>query len=182
MRKDAPGPASGFTLVELSITLVVAAVLLALGLPAFQELQERSQVQATLHLLTSQLALARMAAVTRNSPVVVCPSAGTGTNECLGGTDWSTGWLTFIDPDGNRHPDRYEDVLRDDPALRGRHGITIQSTSGRSHLRYHPDGSSPGTNLTLRLCRDGWLLGSVVVSNVGRSRTHRPSSPAPCPD
>ena len=60
--------------------------------------------------------------------------------------------------------------------------LHIQSSSGRNHLRYLPDGRSAGSNLTIRICNQkGLLLGAVVVNNAGRPRTERARGDTPCP-
>ena len=49
-------------------------------------------------------------------------------------------------------------------------------------LRYLPDGSSAGSNLTVSICSPaGVLLAQVIVNNIGRPRSERPKTPAPCP-
>lgn len=167
----------GTTLVELAIALAVMALLLAMGMPSYQDLRKRQQVDATLHLLTSHLATARVTAITQNVPVIVCPSAGDG--RCSADSDWSANWLMFRDPDGNRQPDDDLDIYRNEQAPQ-KPGLRIFSTVGRPHVRYQPSGMSYGSNLTIRVCYDDLLVGSVVVNNSGRARSHRPTANRPC--
>ena len=47
--------------------------------------------------------------------------------------------------------------------------------------RCQPDGRSAGSNITLRVCNSGQLVGELTVNNVGRSRTRRISGNVPCP-
>lgn len=169
----------GFTLIEMIVTMSLVAVLAALAVPSFQALSKRSRVDSTLHLLTAHFASARIAAITHNIPVVICPSRGDGA--CRQDGDWSDHWLTFRDPDGNRQPDETIDLYRNDPAPRSPR-LRILSTAGRRQLRYLPTGYSSGSNLTLRVCYDGEVSGLVVVNNAGRVRTARPSEPEPCGD
>lgn len=174
------GPrAKGVTLVEVTVAMGVLAILTALAVPSFQALSRRSRVDAALHLLTSHFASARIAAITHNVPVVICPSHGDGV--CRQDSDWSDHWLTFRDPDGNRQPDEAIDIYRNDPAPRNPL-LRIQSTAGRRQLRYLPTGYSSGSNLTLRVCYDGVVSGLVVVNNAGRVRTARPHDSEPCPN
>ena len=167
----------GVTLLELVVAMSVLAILTAVGIPSFRALQKRSQVDATLHLLTSHFASARITAITHNVPVVVCPSRGDGT--CRQDSDWSEHWLTFRDPDGNRQPDDTFDVFRNEPAPHAP-GLRLLSTAGRRQVRYLPTGYSSGNNLTVRLCIDGEVSGLVVINNAGRIRSARPSEPEPC--
>ena len=172
-----PPSSRGVTLIEVTIAMGVLALLTALAVPSFQALSKRSRVDAAMHLLTSHFASARIAAVTHNVPVVVCPSRGDG--KCRQDSDWSDHWLTFRDPDGNRLPDESIDIYRNDPAPRNP-SLLIQSTAGRRELRYLPTGYSSGSNLTLRVCYDGRVSGLVVVNNSGRVRTARPSGSESC--
>lgn len=169
--------ATGVTLIEVTVTMGVLAILTALAVPSFQALSRRSRVDTALHLLTSHFASARIAAITHNVPVVICPSRGDGL--CRQDSDWSDHWLTFRDPDGNRQPDETIDIYRNDPAPRNPL-LRIQSTVGRRHVRYLPTGYSSGSNLTLRVCYDGKVSGLVVVNNAGRVRTARPNDSEPC--
>jgi type IV fimbrial biogenesis protein FimT len=167
----------GYTLLEVVTVLAVVAILAAIGLPAFQHLLQRQRVDTAMHLLTSYMASARLTAINRRAITAVCPSNGRG--GCRKDGDWTHGWLMFLDKDGNRRPDDPRDILRDErapihPSLR------IVSSSGRPQFRYLPDGRSGGSNLTVELCQDGALLGSVIVSMSGRVRSKRPTRAESC--
>lgn len=168
----------GITLLEMIVAMSVTTTLLALAIPSFHAMQRRSQVDTALHLLTSHFASARIAAITQNVPVVVCP--GSGGETCRQDSDWTHHWLTFRDPDGNRQPDDVIDIYRNDAAPDNPR-LRILSTSGRSQVRYLPTGYSSGSNLTLRVCYDGKVSGVVVINNAGRIRSARPSDAEPCP-
>jgi type IV fimbrial biogenesis protein FimT len=179
MRKDAPGRATGFSLVEVSIVLALAAILAGLALPGFRDLLQRQRVNAAMHQLSTQLAQARITAISRRTPVTLCPSLGDG--RCRGEPDWSAGWLVYRDPARASQPQSPGDILQDirDPV----HGsLRILSSSGRLRVRYQPDGFSSGTNLTVRICVDASLQGEIVVNNAGRARIRRAAKATPCPD
>ncbi len=60
--------------------------------------------------------------------------------------------------------------------------LKLTSTAGRKQVRYLPDGRSAGSNLTISICNQkGELLSSVIVNNVGRARSSRPTTPTACP-
>lgn len=59
----------GFTLVEFMITIVIMALLLALGVPAFSEWMQNAQIRAYAESTLAGLQQARMEAVRRNRPV-----------------------------------------------------------------------------------------------------------------
>ena len=167
----------GFSLIEAMVVMAVAAILLAVGVPSYQGMTERTRINSAMHLLSAHMASARNTAISYRIPTVVCPSNLAG--GCRTDGDWSHGWLMFFDPDGNRQPDLPQDILRDEnapihPSLR------IVTSSGRLQLRYLPDGRSAGSNLTVRLCREDTLLGRVIVNNGGRVRSERASGSTPC--
>ena len=178
MRKDAPGPASGFSLVESMIVVAILAILAGLALPGFQDLLRRQRTSAASYQLATALALTRHTAVVRRSPVTLCPSQGNG--QCLGTPDWSHGWLLYRDPHSRTQPDSAEDILRE---FRSPLHASVQaySTAGRVRVRYQPDGRSGGSNLTLRICSGGALHSEVVVNLAGRARTRQHPGTAPCP-
>jgi len=129
--------------------------------------------------LSTQMQMARMAAITYRRPAVLCPSRH-GTT-CDPGTDWSGGWMLFLDRDGNSRPDAADEILQvESPSTRAM--LRVVSTSGRPRVRYLPDGRSAGSNITISVCSTkGILLGAVIVNNMGRPRSFRPTAPAPCP-
>ncbi|MBD9479670.1 GspH/FimT family pseudopilin [Pseudoxanthomonas sp. PXM02] len=167
----------GFTLVELSVTLAVLSLMAAIALPSLRDFRARQQANATMTLLVSHFASARMTAIAQGVPVVVCPSDGAG--QCRKDADWGGHWLSFRDPDGNRQPDEDIDIYRNDTVPSDPH-IRIFSTQGRKQVRYQSSGMSYGTNLTIRICHDGRIAGSVVLNNTGRARTVRGNLSTPC--
>lgn len=169
----------GFTLIELAVTLAIASILAGVALPSLQDLLERQRAAAVVGSLTAHMGLARVAAVTHNRRSVLCPTADGHT--CHVGTDWSRGWMLFLDEDGNRRPDAGDDVLRVDLAPTSRH-LQVRSTRGREQLRYLPDGRSAGSNLTISVCgAQGQVVTRVIVNNMGRPRSERPAKPTACP-
>ena len=79
---------SGFTLVELMITVAVMGIIAFMGVPALQSLVENNRVATHTNRLVSSIHLARSEAIKRNEDVTLCP-LGSGMN-C--GQDWSKGW------------------------------------------------------------------------------------------
>ena len=73
---------SGFTLVELMITLVLMAILLGIGVPGFRSFILDQRLRATSTDIRLALSTTRSEAVKRNRDVELKPSAG----------GWSEGW------------------------------------------------------------------------------------------
>lgn len=85
--------ALGFTLVELLVTVAVAAILIGIAAPDFRSLLQQSQQDSRVIELTGMLNFARSEAIKRASRVSVC--ARSSDTKC--GTDWNMGWIVFID-------------------------------------------------------------------------------------
>ncbi len=167
------------SLVEMLVGAFILATLALIALPSMDGLIERQRTRAATYALLNNLALARLTAVSRRSTAALCPSTDGIT--CARSTDWTNGWLLFLDRDGNRQPDTPGDIVRQDipPAS---HHLRVVSSAGRRQVRYLPDGRSAGSNLTFSLCNaKGQLLAAVIVNNAGRARSERPKRPRACP-
>ena len=87
---------SGFSLVELMITIAVLAVIIAISAPSFTGVFNSNRLTSRANELGASLQVARSEALRRNAPVVVCRSEnGTDCAGALG--SWDT-WIT-IDAD-----------------------------------------------------------------------------------
>ena len=104
---------TGFTLVELMVTVLVLVIVLAFAFPQFQRLSAQNRTAAAVNDLISALQFARSQAVTRAVPVSVCAKKATAdTCDTSAQYDWDNGWLVFEDPDGDGSLDTGETVLR----------------------------------------------------------------------
>lgn len=120
--------ARGFTLLELMVTLGVAAILVTVGVPGFISVVQNSRATTHTNELVTALNFARSAATQRGAAVTICRST-TGTACEIGGTDWSTGWVV-VSADG--------ELLRTWPARSGGAGIVRGSVDA---LQFQPRGS-----------------------------------------
>jgi type IV fimbrial biogenesis protein FimT len=67
--REANSPATGFTLVELMITLVLLGVLIMLAMPTFSAWIQNTRIRTTAESIVNGMQVARSEAVRRNSPV-----------------------------------------------------------------------------------------------------------------
>ena len=164
--------ARGLTLIELITTLAVAGVSLAVLIPSWAGLVNRSQVTAAANQLLTHLRFARNEAVTQNRDVSLCPSDDGAS--CSGDPrGWQRGYLVFVDVDGDRRRTAAETILQ----VRGAQApkLRIQSTAGRPAIRFRPDGAAWSTNTTFSICRgdDPASSRAVVLYGTGRARVDR---------
>ncbi len=167
-----PRKPRGITLVELITTLAVAGVTLAVVVPGWNGLAERSRITTAANSLLTDLRFARSTAVTRNLPVSLCPSVDGST--CSGNPfGWHDGYLIFADTDSDRKRDPGETLLRRYEAQPSE--LRLHSTAGRPAIRFRPDGAAWSTNTTFSVClgdnADSYR--AVVLFGSGRARVDR---------
>ena len=84
----------GFTLVEMIITVAIAAIVLGMGIPGFQQLIRANRTVTEVNRLVTALSLARSEAVKRNVTVAICRASG---SNCSNAVNWENGWVVFAD-------------------------------------------------------------------------------------
>jgi len=164
---------AGLTLVELLVTLVIAALLMGLALPAFLELTAASRSTAALNQLIGSVHLARSSAVTHHATVTLCPGAG---RSCFGRDQWHRGALLFLDRDGDGRVDDDEPVLRRLPPVDGGGRIYWRSFRNRTYLRFVPRGYTQWQNGSFLYCPAGGearRARMIILNAQGRVRAAR---------
>ena len=89
----------GFTLVELMVTLTIAAILLTMAVPSFSEFVKNNRLVTQTNDLVTTLNLARSEAIKRGDRVTVCKSSDQ--LSCSGSGSWDQGWIVFADVAGD---------------------------------------------------------------------------------
>lgn len=84
----------GFTLIELMVTIAIAAILVTLAAPSFREFLVRNRTAAISNELIASIGRARNEAVSRNICVSMCRSAD-GATCAATGNNWVDGWIVF---------------------------------------------------------------------------------------
>jgi len=162
---------NGFTLIELMVTISIAAILLGIAIPSFTSTITSNRLTTNANELVTALNLARSEAIKRGQHVVVKKT----------GTNWENGWQVFVDID--RSTTAKENVLdtgtdielRVYAALSG--SYTLRSNNFSGYIRYTPSGQS-NTNGSFVICdnSDGNGLPEantsrlIIVNSLGRVR------------
>jgi type IV fimbrial biogenesis protein FimT len=90
---------SGFTLMELMITLFIVGILLTVGVPSMKSFLQSNQLIASTNELISAFHVARSEAIKLNSRVTICESSNGKT--CATTGSWREGWIVFVDANGD---------------------------------------------------------------------------------
>ncbi len=124
----------GFTLGEVLATVAVVGVSLSLVVPSLDSLTRSNQRASAINELVATLHVARSEAITRNAPVVVCPSQD---GQTCARVAWETGWIRFVDSNGDYLPDAGEAVLGVTPPVAG---LQIRTDTFDTAFAFAPSG------------------------------------------
>ncbi|RRQ23560.1 prepilin-type N-terminal cleavage/methylation domain-containing protein [Guyparkeria sp. SCN-R1] len=83
---------SGFSLIELMITIVVAAILLAVAIPGFGNLILSNKLTTVTNEWVTAVNVARSEAIKRNAVVVICGESGDDSTTLSTGCDAQASW------------------------------------------------------------------------------------------
>ena len=177
----APFVTPGFTLIELIVTLALAAGLVAIGLPVYADWIADYQVLNHAEKLAGTMNIARSEALKRSRPVDLCKSADL--RDCASTGGWEEGYIVLVDGDRDGAVDTGERALRvEGPAAAG---ITMR---GNRPVADYVSYTSLGTARLLRgglqmgtitVCKSGRRAVDVVLAHSGRARIQRTATICP---
>jgi type IV fimbrial biogenesis protein FimT len=172
---------AGLSLVELTVVLAVAAVLLALALPELAVLVRNQQLKSASGDLFAALGLARSQALARGQTVKLLPRDPLG-------ADWRRGWRVFVDRDGDGQPGPGDDIIAEHDPLP--HGVAVAfaftSPAPPYYIAYNGAGRSCSDSNsaaarygTLSLFHGG-AIRRIKINMLGRARSCDPARDASC--
>ncbi|MEC9406173.1 MAG: GspH/FimT family protein [Pseudomonadota bacterium] len=157
----------GLTLIELVISIAIAAIILSVAVPSFLDLIRDWRRTGTLNTVVMSFQLARSESIKNGRDVVVCSRGSAAT--CGSTSDWNKGWIVFENTDQDNPPviDSGETVIRE-------HVMTNDQQLNASVARFvFRPFNRRSTNGTVIYCdpRGTGYHRAVVVSWTGKPRT-----------
>ncbi len=171
----------GFTLIELMVTVALIALLSAVAVPNFVTFRRNSELTGITNNFLGALNAARSEGMKRNLNAMVVPA----NND----TDWSKGWIVFVDVDRSDNYSTSDIVILQQPAPPSYISISGNGFFGAnpSYVRYDGSGfsrpkSSDTANATLNISRNDASsteynqIRRIKIAITGRVRVCTPKS------
>ena len=182
---------SGFTLLELMITLAVAAILSVLAYPSMRDFMRRNRAVEQSNSMQSNLQSARGQAAATRTYVSICPLTAAGGTTCdTTGTGYANGWLVYTAGTPNAAfvaPDTVNEVVAapaNTSIIASQGGVLTYNALGELLV-----GGTP-TNVTFKTCAEdssGATINTNAVpgiqlaaSNSGRIASSQMAAGAAC--
>jgi type IV fimbrial biogenesis protein FimT len=170
-----PKYSSGFTLIELMITIAIAGILAAAAIPSFTSTITSNRLTAYANELVSALNLARNEAVKRGTSVTVRKVDDNSSTNKGAAANWEDGWDVFTDADSDGDFEAGDVLIKTFDSLK--FSYTLRSNSFSNFIRFTSSGQS-NTSGSFIICdnSDGNDIPEantsklIIVNSVGRGR------------
>ena len=174
---------AGFTLIELMITVAIAAILMMVAAPNISAYRRNAELTSAANTFMASLNTARSEAMKRGRNAMVVPINN--------GANWNAGWVVFVDIDRSQdYNESTDSVVASQAALQA--GITItgvnSASGGTPYVMFDASGYSRlkaggfGA-LTLSIARlEGTAAEQldqtrrIIIASTGRVRMCKPLS------
>ncbi|MCK5898126.1 MAG: GspH/FimT family pseudopilin [Methylococcales bacterium] len=161
---------SGFTIIELLITVSILGILTSMGLPSFMGTINSTRLTTKANELIASLNFARSEAIKRNQSVYVASVNASGQK-------WENGWTIYIDNNSNKVFDKNSDtLLKEYQALESSYTLRTGGNI-KGWLVYEPTGlyqtSTGRLNDSFSLCtteKDKKTSRKITLNSIGRTR------------
>lgn len=142
----------GFTLVELMVTIAVAAILIGIAMPSLSNLSASNALKSTTRDLISTINTARSQSISTRTQIQVNPAGG----------GWGAGWSIVYE----------NDAVEESQDFKPQEDVSIARTGGSGGLTFLPRGGLQGGPTTFTVCHDKLGNGRIIsVSFLGKIST-----------
>jgi type IV fimbrial biogenesis protein FimT len=172
---------AGLSLIEVMVALVIFALTLRFGMPAYGDWIASRKLANHAEYLVETLNLARSEAVKRGMRVNLCKSRDR--KQCDNNATWDAGWIMFADENRDGQIEATENLILRESSPGD--GITIAANAPlKDYVSYTSYGYARLLNGALQMgtfvvCRPGQNAIHVVLANSGRARIARTTQPCP---
>lgn len=164
-------PVRGFTLIEVMVTLTVAAILASVVVPGFASVSRRFRLNSVSTSLASSLHWARGEAIKANVDVIVCASNSAGTN-CANSTNWgANGWIVCYDANADNSCDASTaQLINPLQVYQGVASGVALVTGPAAPVRFTPSGEQPtGAAMAMLTTSGAWSGAPTLTTTVSLS-------------
>lgn len=148
----------GFTLIEAMIVLIIMAIILAFGIPAFGDLIDRTRVRTATETVVEAFRVARLTAVQDRASVNVCPW---NSGDTCTGNDWDKGIMVVNSKNEVIYRMRFNEKLY----------VKKNNLSANDRVTINPNGWTPNDMASLYICAgDGDSINAyrITISMAGK--------------
>ena len=161
----------GFSLIEMSVVMAVIAIIYSIAAPSYHQYMASQEAKQTSRILTLHIQKAKQESLLYRKNVILC--ATSTFNEC--NSDWSNGYMLFIDQNKNRSYDIEEQILSTASNSLKYGGLTWQgfgnSRSQIALLVFDGNSGLPiASNGTFLYCSSYNHHRKLVLSRMGHAR------------
>lgn len=175
---------AGFTLIELMVTLSIAAILMMVAVPSMVAFKRNSELSSLSNTLLSAINVARGEAMKRGMAAYVVPADGGGA--------WGVGWVVFVDKNNNQiyDGDATDQLIYQQAAPASYFTVAGNFSAGESpaYIRFDASGypkqkNGSFNNITFTIQRNDLTSASLYentrrlkIDRIGRVRICKPTS------
>ncbi|QLI80760.1 GspH/FimT family pseudopilin [Chitinibacter fontanus] len=160
---------SGFTLIEMMVVVALLGIIAGIAAPSLTMFAKNSALSGSSEELLNVFSYAKTEAIKRGSSISICNSAAptAASPSCVTGTpNWATGWLLFLDADGDGVYDSGETLLQIGHAVKNVSSINV--TNNAKFVRFRSVVLAGSSDTTFTLCNSGATARIVTIDKVGR--------------
>jgi len=166
------GRQKGFTIIELMTTLAIMAVMMSMAAPSFTKMIRTARLQGASASLMGAFNMTRAEAIRRGKVVSICAVDDPAASPPVCGTTWQTGWVIFLDADGDDAIDTGEEFRIGDPMS----GVVVDASGAADLVKFNARGQPTAGMGQYLFNAESCTSGSdkqftISLGTVGRSRS-----------